>query len=132
MIKASFGAWAGWRGYNMVSSQNKNSYEEISKIPLCAGRSSVAESVCPEWVDFVHKEVPKAFWKNLDDGDDCRLRDPQRWRAVRDFADNCIKRKVYEDDYRRRNGVDPTAPVSIPKGGVPKDILLSLNTKETQ
>lgn len=132
VFEASFGAWAGWRGYNIISSQNAGSYEEISKIPLCAGRSSVADNVCPDWVNLVRREIPPPFWKNLDDGEDCRLRDPRRWRSIRDFADNCIKRRVYEDSYRKRNGLGPGTPVDIPKPGVPDDILLSLNIKESE
>ena len=38
MIEVSFGAWAGWRGYSIVSSQNNDSFEAIAQIPLCAGR----------------------------------------------------------------------------------------------
>lgn len=38
IIEVSFGAWAGWRGYNIVSSQNNDSLEAIAQIPLCAGR----------------------------------------------------------------------------------------------
>lgn len=38
IVEASFGAWAGWRGYNIVSSQNNDSFEAIAEIPLCAGR----------------------------------------------------------------------------------------------
>ncbi|KAL7542659.1 hypothetical protein ACHAXR_012105 [Thalassiosira sp. AJA248-18] len=132
LFEASFGAWAGWRGYNIVSSQNKSSYEEISKIPLCAGRSSVSEHVCADWVNLVHKEIPKSFWSNLDHGEECRLNDPQRWRSVRDFSDNCIKRKVYEDSYRKHNGMSPGTPVVVPEGGVPDDILLSITKKTYQ
>lgn len=131
LFEASLGAWAGWRGYTITSSQNKNSYEEIAKIPLCAGRSSVSEKVCPDWVTLVHKEIPPPFWRNLDDGEECKLKDPQRWRSVRDFSDNCIKRKVFEDSYRKQNGLSPGVAVDIPEGGVPADILLSLSKKKS-
>ena len=128
VFESSFAAWAGWRGYCIMSSQNKNSYEEIAKIPLCAGRSTVSANVCPDWVNLVHKEIPPAFWKNLDDdGEQCRLKDPQRWRSVRAFADNCIKRKLFEDSYRKQHGLSPGKVVDVPEGGVPDDILLSLN-----
>jgi len=132
LFEASFGAWAGWRGYNIVSKQNKSSYEEISKIPLCAGRSNFYDKVCPEWTNLVHKEISPAFWKNLDDGDECRLKDPQRWQSIRAFADNCVKRKVYEDSYRREKGLSPGSPVIVPEGGVPDDIFLSLNEKGSE
>ena len=38
VIETSFGIWAGWRGYNIVSSQNNDSFEAIAQIPLVAGR----------------------------------------------------------------------------------------------
>lgn len=38
IIEASFGAWAGWRGYSIISSQNNDSFDAISQIPLCSGR----------------------------------------------------------------------------------------------
>ena len=119
-FEASFSAWAGWRGYNIVSSQNSNnSYEEIAKIPLCSGRSIVSETVCSEWTDLVHKQIPSSFWENLDNGEECRLKDPQRWRSVRDFADNCIKRNAYEYSYRKQNDISSYEPVVVPADGVP-------------
>jgi len=131
LFEAAIGAWSGWRGYNIISSQNENSYEEIAKLPLCEGRSSVSDKVCPDWVNLVYKEIQPPFWRNLDDGDDCKMRDPQRWRSTRDFADNCIKRKVFEDSYRKQKGLSPGVAVEVPEGGVPADILLSLNKKES-
>ena len=125
LFELSFGAWAGWRGYSILSSQNNQSYNEIAKIPLCAGRSRVSDKVCPEIVHLVHKEIPPPFWSNLDDGDGCKLKDPKRWRAVKSFADNCIKRSVYEESYRKQHGLKPEAVVVVPEGGVPEDILLS-------
>ena len=132
ICEASFGAWAGWRGYNIVSSQHEDSYNEIAKIPLCAGKSLISEKVCDEWVELVHKEIPRTFWNNLDvlEQKERRLKDDRRWRAVRDFADNCAKRKAYEDIYRRQNGMSPGSPVHIPNE-VPNDILLSLYKKKS-
>lgn len=132
LFEASFGAWAGWRGYNIMSSQNKSSYEELARVPLCAGRSSVSDHVCPDMVNLIHKEIPPAFWKNLDDPEESglRLKDPLRWQSARGFANNCIKRNVFEESYRKQNGFSPRAPVNIPEGGVPDDILLSVNKKK--
>ena len=128
LFEVSFGAWAGWRGYNILSSQNNNSsYDEIAKIPLCEGRSKISEAVCPEWVDLVHREIPKPFWQNLDEKEESKLKDPKRWTAVLSFADNCIKRKVYEDSYRTQHELKSGVPVDVPKGGVPEDILLSVS-----
>ena len=125
LFELSFGAWAGWRGYSILSSQNNQSYDEIAKIPLCAGRSRVSDKVCPEIVHLVYNEIPPPFWSNLNDGDERKLKDPKRWRAVRTFADNCIKRSVYEESYRKQHGVKPETVIVVPEGGVPEDILLS-------
>ncbi|KAK1736759.1 hypothetical protein QTG54_012781 [Skeletonema marinoi] len=130
LFEASFGAWAGYRGYNMISSQNSNSYDEIAKIPLCAGKSIVSEKICSEWVDLVHNEMSKDFWKNLDE-EDCRLKDKGRWKAVLGFADNCIKRKAFEDSYRKQHGMKSDDPVDVPKGGVPTDILQMLRKQRS-
>ena len=124
LFELSFGAWAGWRGYSILSSQNNQSYDEIAKIPLCAGRSRVSDKVCPEIVKLVYKEIPPPFWSNLNE-DECKLKDPKRWRAVKSFADNCIKRSVYEESYRKQHGVKPETVTVVPEGGVPEDILLS-------
>jgi hypothetical protein len=130
LFEASFGAWAGYRGYNMISSQNTNSYDEIAKIPLCAGRSIVSEKICSEWVDLVHHEISNDFWRNLDE-DDCRLKDKGRWKSVLGFADNCIKRKAFEDSYRKQHGMKPEDPVDVPEGGVPTDILLQVLSNQS-
>lgn len=122
VFEASFGAWAGWRGYNIMSSKNTSSYEEIAKLPLVAGRSKVAERVCPEWINLVQKEIHPEFWKNLDHGEESRLRDPQRWRLVRDFARNCVKRNAFEESYRKQNELSSGTAVNVPEGGVPEDI----------
>ena len=122
LFEASFGAWAGYRGYTIISSQNTNSYEEIAKIPLCAGRSIVSEKICSDWVDLVHNDISKDFWKNLD-VEDCRLKDKSRWVSVLAFANNCIKRKAFEDSFRKQHGMKPGDPVDVPGDGVPVDIL---------
>jgi hypothetical protein len=129
VFEAAFSGLVGWRvGYMKMSSQNANSYDEIAKIPLCSGRSSVSDKACPDLVDLVHKEIPQTFWENLNNKEEERLLDPQQWQAVREFADNCIKRKIFEESYRKQNGLSPQAAVDIPEGGIPNDILPAFNT----
>ncbi len=121
IFEAALSGLVGWRvGYSKMSSQNANSYEEIAKLPLCSGRSSVSDTACSDLVDLVHNEIPHSFWENLDDNEGNRLQDHLRWQAVRAFADNCIKRKTFEEYYRKQNGLSPEAAVDIPNGGVPK------------
>ena len=126
IFEAALSGLVGWRvGYSKMSSQNANSYEEIAKIPLCSGRSSVSDKACPDLVDLVHNEIPHTFWETYDK-EGSRLQDHQRWQAVRAFADNCVKRRVFEEYYRNQNGLSPEAAVDIPKGGVPNDALLTV------
>eukprot|EP00804_Cyclotella_cryptica_P022343 CCRYP_015908-RA/>CCRYP_015908-RA protein AED:0.10 eAED:0.02 QI:0/0/0/1/1/1/3/0/178 len=147
IVEASLGAWAGWMGYNIVSSQNNDSFEAISQIPYCAGRrcnkdkmhsdkystlvvcSIIVDKVCSKWVDLVHKEIPSEFWQNLD-SKECKLHDEARWRSVRYFADDCIKRKAFKDAYRKKHGMKEAETVLVPDGGVPKDILLTLHLEK--
>mmetsp|Transcript_13002 Transcript_13002/g.27672 ORF Transcript_13002/g.27672 Transcript_13002/m.27672 type:complete len:259 (+) Transcript_13002:121-897(+) len=126
LVESSFGAWAGWRGYNIISSQNVDSYELIGKIPLCAGRSVTSDTICSDWVAVVHNEIQPEFWQNLDAKDgEKKLNDQRKWKAIRDFADNCVKRKAYENSYRKERGLSSNVPIELPDD-VPQDILLSL------
>ncbi len=130
LVESSFGAWAGWRGYNIISSQNVDSYELIGKIPLCAGRSVTSDTICSDWVELVHNEIQPEFWQNLNSKDgEKKLNDPRKWKAIRDFADNCVKRKAYEDSYRKQQGLSSNVPVELPND-VPQDILLSFQNKD--
>ncbi len=130
LFETSFGAWAGYRGYTIMSAKNTSSYDEIAKIPLCAGRSIVSEKICSEWVDLVHNEMSPDFWKNLEE-EDCRLKDKGRWTSVLSLADNCIKRKAFEDSYRKQHGMKLEDPVDVPEGGVPTDILQMLRANKS-
>ena len=105
LFEGTFGFWAGWRGYNMGASlQSEDVYEGLSKIPLCEGRSFVSEAACDEWIDLTYKKIPPEFWKNLDDEEknEHELEEKDMWNAIRRFAGNCIKRRLYEDILRER------------------------------
>lgn len=116
LFEASFGFWAGRRGYQMASARSEGTYAEIARIPLCEGRSALAEGLCSQWVDLAHRRVPNAFWKNLDDGN---LTDNKTWRAIWKFSENCMKREAYEKGLRRELGLGPNDPVLVPHPGVP-------------
>mmetsp|Transcript_22168 Transcript_22168/g.32627 ORF Transcript_22168/g.32627 Transcript_22168/m.32627 type:complete len:292 (+) Transcript_22168:177-1052(+) len=122
LVEGTFGFWAGWRGYQLTSSQTEGTYEAVAKIPLCEGRSAVSDGICAEWIDLTYNKIPPAFWRNLDD-EDKMLRDDRTWKAVRAFADNCVKRRSYEQRLRNESGItNNNEPVSIPSPGVPDDI----------
>ena len=52
-----FGVWVGHRGYQVAVSQTRETYEEIAKIPLCEGRSNVAEGMCEEWMNLAISDL---------------------------------------------------------------------------
>lgn len=91
----------------------------------------MCERACSDVVSLVQNEIPPAFWEIVYDetnggrgGEEeattSRLKDPERWRAIRAFADNCVKRQMYEESTRRQNGLSTNAIVDIPEGGVPQ------------
>lgn len=138
VVEASFGMWTGWAGYNKFSSMQEGSYEKISKIPLVEGRSAFADGMCGEWMDIAYNQVPPAFWKNVDsdrtdaaaelgltDSITPKLKDPKSFEAIRQFADNCAKRRAFEKQLRRDRGLEDNMQVSIPSPGVPTTISTS-------
>ena len=88
--------------------------------------SVISDRVCTEWVDLVHRQIPTLFWQNLD-ASPCILQDEARWRSVREFADNCVKRRAFEDEIRKSRGMKGEEDVVVPEGGVPKDILMRIH-----
>lgn len=96
--------------------------------------SSISDKVCTEWINLVHNEIPSQFWQNLDSPHGTPLQEESRWRSIREFADNCVKRKAFEDAYRKELGLEDDASVAVvvPEGGVPKDILTRLHLERQQ
>ena len=93
-VGGSLSFWAGLRAYQLAGQTSDSTFEGISQIPLVRGRSLVAEKVCPEWVQITRRDIPQAFWDNLDDANS--LQDERTWHAIRTFSQNCIRRKLYE------------------------------------
>lgn len=91
-------------------------------------KSTISDTICTEWIDLVHNRIPPPFWQNLDYPN--KLQEEARWKSVRDFADNCVKRRAFEEDYKRRMGMDDDSAVIVPEGGVPKDILTRLHLEK--
>ena len=61
------------------------------------------------------------FWLNLDSSDSAALMEHEkRWRAVLEFSQNCMKRKSYEEDLRKKLKIREDEPISIPPPGVPE------------
>lgn len=103
--------------------------KQVSHHTFYTLQSTIADKVCNEWVDLVHNKIPPQFWLNLDSNEG-KLQEEARWRSVRDFANNCVKRKAFEEAYRKQYGI--SGPVVVPGGGVPKDILTKLHLERTK
>mmetsp|Transcript_6407 Transcript_6407/g.9310 ORF Transcript_6407/g.9310 Transcript_6407/m.9310 type:complete len:260 (-) Transcript_6407:415-1194(-) len=122
VFEGSFGIWAGWRGYNMTASlQSADLYDEVSKIPLCEGKSSISENLCPGWTELTYKKIPQSFWESIDDPED-DFADKKFWAATRSFAENCLKRDLYAKEIRQNQNILSEEPVAVPAPGVPENI----------
>jgi hypothetical protein len=93
LIEGSLSFWIGVRAYQLASQTTEGTYEIIAQVPMVKGRSVVADKLCAEWVQITKRDIPPAFWENLDEGN---LQDARTWTAIRTFSQNCIKRKLYE------------------------------------
>ena len=134
LFEASFGMWVGWAGYKRVAGAQEGSYEMIAKIPLIEGRSEFSDGLCMEWMHIANTHIPPAFWRNLDStrsnttaelelsDPKPKLKDPKSFRAIKQFADNCAKRKEFEMHLRKERGLNDTTPISIPSPGVPTEL----------
>ena len=124
------GFWVGYRGYHLgLSNHADEMVEEITKLPLCEGRSIVSDEVCPDLTKLINHDIPAEFWENLEGEDGSGndgLENTTTWLNILKFCDNCVKRKVYEDKIRKKQMMQGTdEPVVIPHPGVPEDILES-------
>lgn len=125
VVEGGFSFWVGSRAYNYQAKQSEGAYNTVAKIPLCAGKSVIANGFCEEWVNLTTKQVPKAFWKNLQMKD--ALNDERTWKAIATFSNNCIKRRAYErklTNVATEGKENMEAPTSL-SASVPDDVPLS-------
>jgi hypothetical protein len=113
-IEGAFSIWVGYRGYDYASHQSQGSFETIAEIPVCKGRSRIADALCLEWVDISTNQIPKTFWKILEQKEEQGLGDEKTWRAIQQFSQNCAKRLAEEDRIREERGLANNEPVSLP------------------
>ncbi len=123
VVEGMFSLWVGYRCYDFFShsrplatfpekvEQSVDSVDAIAAIPLCSGRSKIAEAVCPEWIDITKQQIPAAYWKALDDG---RLRDERIWKAIQTFSNNCELRLTAEGRIRRELSLPRNQAVELP------------------
>lgn len=113
VVEGSFSIFIGYGAYHRAAEYSQDTYEMISKVPLCSGRSAVSESLCDDWIDITKRLVPPLFWQNVRDG---TVRDERAWKAIQSFSDNCVRRRQYEAYLRQRRGIsDPNKPISLPR-----------------
>jgi hypothetical protein len=113
LVEGSFSFWAGYRSYHLAAEQLEDTYELIAQVPLCAGRSAVAERLCKDWIDITNTQIPLAFWQNVGQGN---LRDERAWNAIRQFSENCVRRQRYEEYLRKKTDIsNPNEPIVLPR-----------------
>lgn len=113
LVEGSFSVWAGYCAFHRAADLGGDTYELIAKVPLCAGRSAVAEGLCDEWINITNEQIPDTFWLNVRDG---ILKDERAWNAIRSFSNNCVRRRQYEAYMRQRDGtLDRTNPIVLPR-----------------
>ncbi|KAI2507852.1 hypothetical protein MHU86_6632 [Fragilaria crotonensis] len=106
---------------SMYFTDGKECMSIASNLPLIEGRSVL----CDEFCTTVQQEVAKnqqinpQFWKDV-----ITRQDNLYLEGAYRFSTNCQKRQAYERKLRLEQGLAPSDPVSIPKGGVPSDIEL--------
>ena len=125
-METTLGFWAGWQGYHLgLSKQTQDMVDEVTKVPLCPGRSVLSDELCDDLNNLIHREIPKEFWSNLEEVEE-GLKKEELWRNIFTFCDNCSKRKACENQIRTNNintAFQSSDIPSIPEPGVPEDIL---------
>jgi hypothetical protein len=127
LAEGAFALWAGTRTYDAVSELSDDTYDLIAEVPLVAGRSIIAESLCTEWIDISHKKIPRTFWENVDAG---TLKSQPTWRAIQKLCDSCVKREFYEKQIRKELQIPDNEPVSLPRR-VPDNVLFAASAPLT-
>jgi hypothetical protein len=112
-VEGIFSLWVGFRSYDYAShNRSEASWDAVADLPLCRGRSRVAEALCPEWIQTTKTMIPEPFWKALENG---KLRDERTWTVIRNFSVNCERRLSLEGKLRREHSIPPGFPVILPK-----------------
>ena len=100
LVEGTFSIWVGYRCYDYTSHRSKDSMNAIAELPLCRGRSRVADALCPEWNQITNTQIPSSFWQALEDG---KIQDERTWFAIQSFSTNCERRRAVEKSIRSRD-----------------------------
>ena len=100
LVEGTFSIWVGYRCYDYTSHRSKDSMSAIAELPLCSGRSRVADALCPDWNQITNTQIPSSFWQALEDG---KIPDERTWFAIQSFSTNCERRLAVEKSIRSRD-----------------------------
>ena len=90
----------------------------VANTPLVPGRSVVANDFCEDICREYHQIHSPEYWNQVES---------PILLSVKTFCRNCELRGAYERKLRKEQGLDDTAPISIPPPGVPVDYTLEEN-----
>lgn len=110
LVEGTFSIWVGYRCYDYTSHRSKDSMNAIAELPLCSGRSRVADALCPEWNQITKTHIPSSFWQALEDG---KIQDERTWFAIKSFSTNCERRLAVEKSIRRDLSIPGEQPVVL-------------------
>ena len=89
-------------------------FKTASELPLVEGRSDVSDALCDDFI-AQYETIRPDFWQDYSGENGLQ--------AISDFVANCKRRQAFERRIRRESGFGPNDPVSIPRGGVPRDFV---------
>lgn len=99
----------------IMATDKEKVFKTASELPLVEGRSDVSDALCDDFI-AQYEAIRPDFWKDYSSGE-------SGLQAISDFVTNCRRRQAYERRIRRESGLGPNDPVSIPRGGVPRDFV---------
>ena len=102
----------------IMATDKEKVFKTASELPLVQGKSDVSDALCDDFIAH-YETIRPDFWQDYsgESGAESGL------RAISDFVANCKKRQAFERILRREAGLGPSDPVSIPSGGVPRDVV---------
>lgn len=98
--------------FMLVEGNRDNLRQDFEEAPLVAGRSVVAEQMCPELLKIV-----SLMQQESQETHDAAAKDPNL-ATLLTFVSNCRKRADYEDRVRRERGLPDGATVMVPYSGI--------------
>jgi hypothetical protein len=102
----------------LLEAKKKDIRKDYEEAPLVAGRSLVADQMCPGMLNLFESDDSVRYILTAN-GETNREKDPNL-DTFQAFIENCRKRKDFEVRIRQEKGITHDAPVLIPYSGIPK------------